>query len=379
MSGKRSIFEEVDATKAETATAAPRPIGRDDTTHRKQIGRWLFALFLLVVVMILVGGLTRLTDSGLSITEWKPVTGAIPPLSAAAWDAEFTKYKAIPEFQLQNSAMTLAEFKTIYWWEWGHRQLGRLIGLVWAVGFVWFLVKKAVPRGWVPRLLLLGALGGLQAVIGWSMVSSGLSGERVDVASYWLAVHLGLAFAILACILWFMFLIRRPEMELFQARRRKEQALIAPANILTGLVFAQIVLGALVAGLDAGRGYIDWPLMGGEFLPSEAFNETPLWRNFVENEALTQFNHRILAYVLLAVAVWVFLKARASALMAVQTNFKWALIFIVAQAVVGIITVMNAAPLTIALFHQLGAILVWVIVLRARFEVYYPGVQSIRG
>ena len=379
MSGKRSIFEEVGGTKTEANTPAPQAIARDDTGSRRMIGRWLFALFLLLVAMILIGGLTRLTDSGLSITEWRPLTGAIPPLSAAAWEAEFAKYREIPEFMLQNSAMTLAEFKTIYWWEWGHRQLGRVIGLVWAVGFFWFLFTKAIPRGWTMRLALLGVLGGLQGAIGWWMVSSGLSGDRVDVAPYRLALHLGLAFAILACIIWFMFLIRRREMDLFQAQRRRETPLAGPVNILTLAVFVQILTGALVAGLDAGRGYIDWPLMGGAFLPSEAFNEVPLWRNFFENEALTQFNHRMLAYAILGLAIWAFVKARKSALSAIRANFKWVLIFVAAQAVLGIVTVINAAPLSIAIFHQLGAILLWVILLRARFEVYYPGAQSLRS
>ena len=379
MSGKRSIFEEVGGTKTEANTPAPQAIARDDTGSRRMIGRWLFALFLRLVAMILIGGLTRLTDSGLSITEWRPLTGAIPPLSAAAWEAEFAKYREIPEFMLQNSAMTLAEFKTIYWWEWGHRQLGRVIGLVWAVGFFWFLFTKAIPRGWTMRLALLGVLGGLQGAIGWWMVSSGLSGDRVDVAPYRLALHLGLAFAILACIIWFMFLIRRREMDLFQAQRRRETPLAGPVNILTLAVFVQILTGALVAGLDAGRGYIDWPLMGGAFLPSEAFNEVPLWRNFFENEALTQFNHRMLAYAILGLAIWAFVKARKSALSAIRANFKWVLIFVAAQAVLGIVTVINAAPLSIAIFHQLGAILLWVILLRARFEVYYPGAQSLRS
>ena len=160
---------------------------------------WLMILFALVVVMIAVGGLTRLTDSGLSITEWKPVTGALPPMSAADWEAEFALYKQIPEYQLQNRGMSLEEFKVIYWWEWGHRQLGRVIGLVWALGFFFFLFTKRIPTGWTGRLLLLGALGGLQGAIGWWMVSSGLTGTMLDVASYRLATHLGLAFVIMAC------------------------------------------------------------------------------------------------------------------------------------------------------------------------------------
>lgn len=378
MSKDRSIFEEVDGSKSEAQRPEPRPVASSDDGTRKSVSRWLFALFVLVVLMILVGGLTRLTDSGLSITEWKPVTGALPPMSAETWDQEFEKYQAIPEFQLQNPNMTMAEFKTIYWWEWGHRQLGRLIGLVWAAGFAWFVFAKKIPRGWTGRLLVLGLLGGLQGAIGWWMVSSGLSGDRVDVASYRLAVHLGLAFVILGIIMWFIFLLGRSEMDLFQARRRKETSLMMHANALTALVLLQIILGALVAGLDAGRGYTDWPLMGGTILPSEAFNISPFWKNLFENEALTQFNHRLVAYILLGYGIFVFLKSRASALNAIRSQFKWVLIFLVAQAVWGIVTVVNGAPLSIAIAHQLGAILTWIIVLRARFEVVYPGVQRLR-
>ncbi len=188
---------------------------------------WLIVLFALVAAMIVVGGLTRLTDSGLSITEWKPVTGALPPMNAEAWQAEFAKYQTIPEYQLQNKGMTLSEFKSIYWWEWGHRQLGRVIGLVWAAGFLAFLATKRIPTGWTPRLLGIGVLGGLQGAIGWWMVSSGLSGDSLDVASYRLATHLGLAFVILGFITWYILMLDRREADLMQARRNREpQALL---------------------------------------------------------------------------------------------------------------------------------------------------------
>ncbi|MEM9269583.1 MAG: COX15/CtaA family protein, partial [Pseudomonadota bacterium] len=195
MANKRSIFEEVDGSRAEQAAPIPVKVERDGA--RGAVAVWLSLLFVLVVVMIAVGGLTRLTDSGLSITEWAPVTGAIPPLSASEWETEFEKYRQIPEYQLQNKGMSLAEFKVIYWWEWGHRQLGRVIGLVWGLGFLWFLLRRQIPKGWTGRLLLLGGLGGLQGAIGWWMVSSGLTGTMLDVASYRLATHLGLAFVIL--------------------------------------------------------------------------------------------------------------------------------------------------------------------------------------
>jgi len=343
----RSIFEEV-ADDQKPANVAPVEIERGSMAARLAVVRWLLVLFALLVVMIVVGGLTRLTDSGLSITEWAPITGALPPLSAAAWDVEFAKYQEIPEFLLQNAQMSLAEFKTIYWWEWGHRQLGRLIGLVWAVGFAWFAIRRTMPRGWLVRLLLLGALGGLQGFIGWWMVSSGLEGTRTDVASYRLATHLGLAFIILGLIAWYMFSLRRPEMELFQARRRRETYLMPLATALVGLVFAQILLGALVAGIDAGRSYTDWPLMGGQVLPPEPFGLTPWWTNFFENPSLTQFNHRILAYALMGFAIFAWLRARRSGL-------------------------------TAAILHQLLAIKLWVFVLKARFEVAYPSEQSVRA
>ena len=249
---------------------------------RRGIRAWLLALFAMVVVMIVVGGLTRLTDSGLSITEWNLVTGAIPPLTAVDWIAEFDKYRATSEFQLQNSEMSLEQFKVIYWWEWGHRQWGRLIGLVWAAGLGWFALRGRVPSGWMPRLLLLGALGGLQGAAGWWMVSSGLEGQRVDVASYRLAVHLGLAFAILGLIGWYVMRLGLSETALMAARRRREAGRGQLAGVLVGLAFLQILLGALVAGIDAGRYFPEWPTMAGQFFPPDALLRDPVWRNVFE-------------------------------------------------------------------------------------------------
>ncbi len=378
MSKQRNIFEEVasDKPKAEAPKGGLIDGGRGGS--RKAVARWLLILFKLVVLMVVVGGLTRLTDSGLSITEWKPITGSIPPLNAADWAVEFEKYKSIPEYILQNAGMTLQEFKSIYWWEWGHRQLGRLVGLVWALGFFFFLATKRIPKGWTLRLLAVGALGGLQGAIGWWMVSSGLEGRMVDVASYRLATHLGLAFIILAVIIWYVWLLKREEIDLFQARRQADARLGMIAKILLGLIFAQIILGALVAGIDAGRGYIDWPMMNGEFLPSESFDYEPFWTNFFENPALVQFNHRMLGYAVLMFAIFVWMKSRGSALLAVRKAFKWVLIFTVIQMVLGIMTVLYAAPWQIAIVHQLGAIAVVVLVLRALFAVTYPAIQTLR-
>jgi cytochrome c oxidase assembly protein subunit 15 len=225
MTRKRSIFEDV-ATVTEFSSPAQEAAGIIDRgrgqANRSLMRVWLILLFLLVVMMILVGGLTRLTDSGLSITEWRPVSGALPPLSEQDWSEEFEKYKQIPEYLLQNKGMSLQSFKVIYWWEWGHRQLGRVVGLVWAIGFVFFYFTKKIPTGWTPKLLLLGALGGTQGAIGWWMVSSGLSGTMLDVASYRLATHLVLAFVILGFIAWFLFHLSERESDLIQRRRSRE-------------------------------------------------------------------------------------------------------------------------------------------------------------
>ncbi|RMD50181.1 MAG: heme A synthase, partial [Alphaproteobacteria bacterium] len=293
-SGTRRVFEEVGAS-APAAAPTPGVLSRGGGA-RRAIRAWLMVLFALVAIMIAVGGLTRLTDSGLSITEWRPVTGAIPPLSEADWQAEFEKYKKIPEYQLQNRGMTLEEFKSIYWWEWGHRLLGRVIGLVWALGLVWFWLRRQIPPGWTGRLILPGVLGGLQGAVGWWMVSSGLTGRMVDVASYRLAIHLGLAFVIFGVIGWMVFRLGRDEAELMQARRARDARMMRWGNALVALIFVQVLLGALVAGIDAGRGYIDWPLMNGQFLPDESFDYTPLWSNFFENPALVQFDHRMVGY-----------------------------------------------------------------------------------
>ncbi|THF91537.1 MAG: heme A synthase, partial [Sulfitobacter sp. SK025] len=363
MAEKRKLFEEVGDAQVVRPPADTGMIDRGRGGARGAIRLWLFVLFALVFVMIAVGGLTRLTDSGLSITEWKPFTGAMPPLSEADWQAEFAKYQAIDEFQVQNSWMQLSDFKAIYWWEWGHRQLGRLIGIVWALGFLWFLVRRQIPVGWTGRLLLLGGLGGLQGAIGWWMVSSGVTvGQAVlDVASYRLATHLGLAFIILGVITWYALLLGRTERDLMQARRTKERRLFGMSTGLLHFAFLQILLGALVAGIDAGRFFIDWPLMQGQFFPPDAFNIAPVWRNFFENPGLVQFMHRMTGYLLFAFAIVVWLKGRKSAHGTTRAAFNLMLIAMVAQVALGIVTVLNAAPVHIAIVHQALAVVVWVL------------------
>ncbi|GHC62927.1 heme A synthase [Neogemmobacter tilapiae] len=372
----RKIFEDVTSN-------APPPVGGGidrPKGARRGVRIWLVGLFLLVVAMITVGGLTRLTDSGLSITEWKPVTGAVPPLNEAAWEAEFQKYQAIPEYQLQNKGMTLAEFKQIYWWEWGHRQLGRVIGLVWGLGFLAFWLTGNIPPGWTKRLLGVGALGGLQGAIGWWMVASGLKGEMLDVASYRLAIHLGLAFVILGYLAWYVFLLGRSETDLLQARRAREAKLFSLSTGLLHFTFLQILLGALVAGIDAGRAFPTWPLMNGQFFPADAFYvpDRPVWAAFFENAGLVQFIHRMSGYLLFIFGIVVWLRGRKSAYRATRHAFHAVMAMLLAQMGLGIATVLTLAHVHVAITHQIGAVILWVLILRARHLSQYPQKGSIR-
>ena len=379
MAQKRSIFEEVAEPRAEAPVPQGGLIDRGKSGARGAIRAWLMVLFALVAVMIAVGGMTRLTDSGLSITEWRPITGAIPPLNAEDWQREFDLYRQIPEYQLQNRGMSLAEFKVIYWWEWGHRQLGRVIGLVWGLGFLWFLARRQIPAGWTPRLLGLGALGGLQGAIGWWMVSSGLTGTMLDVASYRLATHLGLAFVILGLIAWYVLLLGRTEAQLLTARRAREPRLFSVSTGLMHFAMLQILLGALVAGIDAGRSFPDWPLMAGGIFPPAPFELTPLWRNFFEDDGLVQFMHRTAGYLLFAFGIVVWLRARRSPNAATRFAFNAMLAMMTLQVVIGIVTVIYMAPWQIAIVHQVGAVVLWVLILRGRFLAQYPLTQSVRG
>ena len=424
MSKKRAIFEEVaEATPEARPAAATGIIDQGRGGARRGIRLWLMALFALVVVMIAVGGLTRLTDSGLSITEWAPIEGALPPMSAEAWEAEFERYRAIPEYQLQNKGMSMAEFKFIYWWEWGHRQLGRAIGLVWALGFFGFLLAGKIPAGrqglwlplvgfagfglviasyiagvsqpvisgvmagmgllalfglwkvemdWTARLLFAGFLGGLQGAVGWWMVASGLEGMMLDVASYRLATHLGLAFIILGVIAWYVFELGCADRALMQARRHREAKLFSMGTGLMHFAFLQILIGALVAGIDAGRSYTDWPLMSGEVFPSNAFDLEPMWRNLFENAGLVQFIHRMAGYLLFIFGIVVWLRARRSPNSGTRFAFNAVMAMMFIQMVLGIVTVLYSAPWQIAIVHQFGAVVLWVLILRARFVAGYP-------
>ncbi|MDT2077893.1 MAG: COX15/CtaA family protein [Planktomarina sp.] len=377
MSDKRSIFEEV-GSNTKIIAAPVGAISRDECSERGWVRIWLWALVVLIVIMITVGGLTRLTDSGLSITEWDPVMGAVPPLSTAAWNAAFAAYRTTAEFTLQNSDMTLAEFKVIFWWEWGHRQLGRFIGLAWLVGFLILFIVGKLPKVRRISLFIIGPFIGLQGFIGWLMVNSGLDGVRIDVASYWLMAHLGAAFALLGYIFWTLQLFGRTESELLQARRVRERKLFGMSTGLMHFVALQVLLGALVAGIDAGRNYTDWPLMAGEFLPPDLFSLTPWWRNFFEDDGLVQFIHRMSAYFLFVFGIVVYLRAKASAHKLTRLAFGKIGLLLVVQMVLGVVTVMNSSPWNLAILHQFTAILLWLSVIHGRFLAGYPITTSVR-
>ncbi|TLP64273.1 heme A synthase [Parasedimentitalea maritima] len=377
---KRNIFEDVEGDRSVAPKVQSGLIERNKSGARRAIRAWLMVLFALVVAMIVVGGLTRLTDSGLSITEWKPVTGAVPPLSESDWQAEFDKYQQIDQWRIENQWMQLEDFKAIYWWEWSHRQLGRVMGVIWALGFLGFLLARKIPIGWTNRLALPGVLGGLQGGIGWWMVASGVTqGEgMVSVASYRLAVHLGLAFIILGFIAWYILMLSREDRVLMQARRAKEKKLFSLSTGLMHFAFLQIILGALVAGIDAGRTYTDWPLMGGQIIPQNLLMLEPMWKNFFENPGLVQFIHRVTGYVLLVFGVIVWRRGRHSAHPITQNAFHVVFAILLLQIVLGITTVIYGAPWQIAILHQLLAVVLWSAVLRARFLSAYPITTSIK-
>ncbi len=373
----RMVFEEVAGDAR--PEARPGGIDRGRRDGRAGIRAWLWLLFILVALMIAVGGLTRLTGSGLSITEWNPVSGAIPPLNAADWQAEYDLYRASPQYENLNRGMEMGEFQFIYWWEWGHRQLGRLIGLVWAAGWLGFIATRRMPAGWTLRLFWPGVLIGVQGAIGWWMVHSGLQDGMIAVASYRLATHLGVAFLILGLIARDATLLQRKEVALLQARRAREGGLARGASWVAALLFLQILLGALVAGIDAGRAFPTWPLMGGGFLPPYPFDLSPIWRNFFENDGLVQFIHRMTGYLAFVLGLWLWWNARASPHADTRRVFGAFAVMLVVQVVLGIVAVLTSATLWAAITHQIGAVVLWVLILRAHVQASYPVSRSVRG
>jgi cytochrome c oxidase assembly protein subunit 15 len=325
------------------------------TPYLSAVRWWLLSVAALIAIMVLVGGATRLTESGLSIVEWKPVTGALPPLGEADWMRAFEAYRTIPQYRELNAGMTLAEFKTIFWWEWSHRLLGRVIGAVYLLPFLFFLWRGTLVGDLRKRLWLIFGLGALQGVVGWWMVASGLT-ERVEVSQYRLATHLVLALLIFSSIVWTVRgMTERPSLA---ARIR----LRATSLALLVLTFLQLYFGALVAGLRAGLVYNTWPGMdGAALIPSAArlWFEDPWWRNLFENALTVQFEHRMTAYALFALAVFHAVDAtRARAGAAAVGGAWWLVAAITLQACLGILTLLYQVPLPLALAHQAVAIAV---------------------
>jgi heme a synthase len=338
-----------------TALSLPAP-SRDLAQARKQIAAWLACIAVLLLAMIMLGGLTRLTQSGLSITEWHPVTGVIPPLSAEDWAQEFAKYQRIPEYRLVNAGMTLAGFKTIYWWEWSHRLLGRLIGFVFLVPLLYFIATGRIERARIPRLVLLFLLGGAQGALGWFMVKSGLS-VRTDVSQYRLAAHLVTGFAIYGAVLWTLFDLVRP----LSAYTPGAGPLRGRALVFIALLSLQIVMGAFVAGLDAGWSYNTWPLMDGGLFPPNPGVLLPWYAHLFDNRGVVQFLHRMLAYLVLGMAFWLWLDAKKRFGDGAPAARSAGLLlgFVAAQVMLGILTLLAVVPLPLAAAHQLTAALLF--------------------
>lgn len=316
------------------------------------LARWLFLVAAVIVVMVIVGGITRLTESGLSITEWKPVTGAIPPLDEAQWRAEFEAYKQIGEYQQVSgpAGMTLPDYKFIYFWEWSHRLLGRFIGLIFAVPLVWFWLRNAIPTGYKPRLLALLALGGLQGTFGWYMVRSGLSTEVTDVSHFWLSIHLLTALFTLAGLIWTALDLKR----LAQIRDARPARFTRLSAVVSLVVFIQLLLGAWVAGLNAGLASDTWPLMQGRLVPE--FDQTRGWLWAATHDPyLVHFLHRWWAWVAVIALVILARKVRPfdrRASVAIHSVFG-------TQIILGVATVLTGVSLWVAVAHQgVGALLV---------------------
>jgi cytochrome c oxidase assembly protein subunit 15 len=315
---------------------------------------WLLTVAALIFVTLVVGGATRLTDSGLSIVEWKPLTGLLPPLDESTWQSEFDKYKTIPQYRERNPGMSLGEFKTIYWWEWTHRTLARLVGVVFLFPFLWFLWHQRIEPRLRVRLWAIFGLGAVLGAIGWWMVASGLS-DRVSVSQYRLAFHLTLA-----CIIYAAVIFTAEQLAL-RPRQAAPFRLRASAIGLLLLVIVQIYLGALVAGLRAGLIYDTWPHIDGGLVPelSRLLSQRPLWQNFFENTLTVQFDHRMAAY-----ALWLFAWLHAADAVltkrggAAMTGALALAAAVTLQAALGIVTLLHQAPIALALAHQAMAIVV---------------------
>jgi cytochrome c oxidase assembly protein subunit 15 len=353
-----------------SSTVFSAAAARGDGRVERPIGLWLLACCAMILLMVVIGGITRLTESGLSITEWQPVTGVLPPLDQAQWQEEFARYRAIPQYRAIHPEMTLDAFKGIFFWEYLHRLWGRLIGIVFAVPFLYFLLRGRISRRLAPRLAGLFVLGGLQGALGWYMVESGLSG-RIEVSQYRLAAHLVAAVIIYIAMLWVALDLLAPSDA--APADRHTATLRRGVGALIALVLLTLTAGAFVAGLRAGYIYNTFPLMGGGFAPGEYWALAPWWRNWFENPAAAQFDHRLLAETtwLAVAALWLYgrrLALPARARLALDALFAMATL----QAGLGIATLVLVVPLPVAVAHQAGAMLLVTAAVVARHALRPP-------
>lgn len=317
---------------------------------RRAVGLWLLFMAAIVFLMVVVGGATRLTESGLSMVDWRPVTGVLPPIGDDAWAEEFAKYQTSPEYQLKNNDMSVEEFKGIFYWEWGHRLLGRLIGFFFVIPFVWFLVKGRIPYGYKLRLTVFGLLGLSQGLLGWYMVQSGLVDEPA-VSHYRLAAHLMLALFIFAALFWTALSLLRPKP---MGGTRNVRGL---SYLTLGFLTLQLFMGALVAGLKAGLIYNEWPMMGEGFVPSGLLDLSPVWRNFIDNATTVQFDHRIMAYIITALSIVILVRS-LRATIAVRNAAYLLALAVFFQVMLGIVTLVTYVPVIWGTLHQAGGVLV---------------------
>lgn len=332
---------------APQSAAAPR-------SGLSPVAIWLLAVLAMTAAIVMVGGLTRLTESGLSITEWKPVTGVVPPLSEADWEAELEKYRSTTQYQVLNKGMSVAEFKLIYWWEWGHRVLARTIGMVALIGLAIFWWQGRLKGAMLRRGAVLVLLVGAQGALGWFMVVSGLVG-RTEVSQYRLAAHLGLAFIIFAWTMLMLLDLKRPR------EGRAAQPGLTLARITLGAVFLQVLLGGLVAGLDAGLTYNTWPLMDGSLVPDGLFLHQPWWLNFGDNVTMVQFQHRMTAYAVATLAVLCVIVAGRTGAGKPSAGLLGSVT--VGQILLGVLTLLAGAggeqPILLGAAHQFGALVLF--------------------
>lgn len=324
---------------------------------QKPIAIWLLVCCVLVFAMVVVGGVTRLTDSGLSIVEWKPILGTIPPLSESDWEEIFEKYHKTPQYKKVNQGMSPDEFKNIFWWEYFHRLLGRVIGLVFLIPFLYFSLRKRIDRPLGLKLAGIFLLGGLQGLMGWYMVKSGLV-DNPHVSQYRLTAHLGLAFIIFAAMFHVALKLLFPAATLHEDNR--VHSLYRFSQAIIGLIFLMVLSGGFVAGIRAGLAYNTFPLMNGHFIPPEIFTMEPWYRNFFDNIATVQFDHRIIAWILAILVLIFWFKSRRLTLpSSIQLACNLLLFMLVVQISLGVATLLMVVPLPLAVAHQAGAMLLF--------------------